>query len=202
MVSTATRLPGSSLIIESRMASLIWSAILSGWPSVTDSEVKRRRATSALPSLWVTAVSLSWTAASLAVSGRFVQPRDDQVPYHVGQSFLAAARDRRDGPVGSVDDRLVVRRAEPEPVPHRIHDEQVTALPGQLGPGLFRGGVGLGGEPDQDLGCRRWGHEPGPFGIMGRTGGVPRLPHGGQPGQDVRVLGEPQRLRRLTVLLD
>jgi hypothetical protein len=27
------------------MASLIWSAILSGWPSVTDSEVNSRRAT-------------------------------------------------------------------------------------------------------------------------------------------------------------
>src|SRR5690606_2358088 len=44
-VSTATRLWGSSLSIESRIASLIWSAILSGWPSVTDSEVKSRRDT-------------------------------------------------------------------------------------------------------------------------------------------------------------
>src|SRR4029077_5843007 len=151
MVSTATRLPGSSLIMESRMASLIWSAILSGWPSVTDSEVKRRRATFGTPLALGDCGEFIWTAVSLAVSGRFVQPRDDQVPYHVGQSFLGAARDRRDGPVGTVDDRLVVRRAEPEPVPHRIHDEQVTALPGQLGPGLFRGGVGLGGESDQDL---------------------------------------------------
>ena len=50
IVSTATRLAGSSLIIESRMASLIWSAILSGWPSVTDSEVNSRRATSLSPS--------------------------------------------------------------------------------------------------------------------------------------------------------
>ena len=48
MVSTATLLSGSSLIIASRMASLIWSAILSGWPSVTDSEVNSRRATSSL----------------------------------------------------------------------------------------------------------------------------------------------------------
>src|SRR4051812_43915652 len=43
MVSTATRLVGSSLSIASRIASLIWSAILSGCPSVTDSEVNRRR---------------------------------------------------------------------------------------------------------------------------------------------------------------
>src|SRR3954452_13464775 len=45
MVSTATRLRGSCASIASRMESLIWSAILSGWPSVTDSEVKRRRGT-------------------------------------------------------------------------------------------------------------------------------------------------------------
>src|SRR4051794_20264504 len=42
-VSTATRLLGSWASIASRIESLIWSAILSGWPSVTDSEVKRRR---------------------------------------------------------------------------------------------------------------------------------------------------------------
>ena len=45
IVSTATRLRGSCASIASRIASLIWSAILSGWPSVTDSEVKRRRGT-------------------------------------------------------------------------------------------------------------------------------------------------------------
>jgi hypothetical protein len=42
-VSTATRLRGSWASSASRMASLIWSAILSGWPSVTDSEVNKRR---------------------------------------------------------------------------------------------------------------------------------------------------------------
>src|SRR3712207_1504618 len=40
-VSQATLLCGSSEIAASRMASEIWSAILSGCPSVTDSEVKR-----------------------------------------------------------------------------------------------------------------------------------------------------------------
>ncbi len=44
-VSTATRDDGSSRRSASRIVSLIWSAILSGWPSVTDSEVKRRRDT-------------------------------------------------------------------------------------------------------------------------------------------------------------
>src|ERR1700722_6641716 len=44
-VSTATRLRTSPLSMASRIESLIWSAILSGCPSVTDSDVKRRRAT-------------------------------------------------------------------------------------------------------------------------------------------------------------
>src|SRR5207248_10483819 len=39
-VSQATRLPGSSVSTASRTESEIWSAILSGWPSVTDSDVK------------------------------------------------------------------------------------------------------------------------------------------------------------------
>ena len=42
-VSQATRLVGSSARQASRMASEIWSAILSGCPSVTDSEVNRKR---------------------------------------------------------------------------------------------------------------------------------------------------------------
>src|SRR5438876_9833689 len=40
-VSHATRPPGSSARTASRTESEIWSATLSGWPSVTDSEVKR-----------------------------------------------------------------------------------------------------------------------------------------------------------------
>src|SRR5471030_1646414 len=47
-VSTATRLFGSSLRRASRTPSLIWSAILSGWPSVTDSDVNKRRDTALL----------------------------------------------------------------------------------------------------------------------------------------------------------
>ena len=40
-VSTATRDSGSVVSAASTIASEIWSATLSGWPSVTDSEVKR-----------------------------------------------------------------------------------------------------------------------------------------------------------------
>src|SRR6218665_2180134 len=41
-VSAATRLRGSCRKRASRIASEIWSATLSGWPSETDSEVKRK----------------------------------------------------------------------------------------------------------------------------------------------------------------
>ena len=44
IVSTATRLFGSCASRASRMASLMASQILSGWPSVTDSLVNRRLA--------------------------------------------------------------------------------------------------------------------------------------------------------------
>ena len=40
-VSQATRPFGSSVRIASSTESEIWSAILSGWPSVTDSDVNR-----------------------------------------------------------------------------------------------------------------------------------------------------------------
>src|SRR5947209_17707933 len=40
-VSQATRPLGSRAMTASRTPSEIWSAILSGWPSVTDSEVNR-----------------------------------------------------------------------------------------------------------------------------------------------------------------
>src|SRR3982751_2944759 len=40
-VSQATRPVGSSAMTASRTPSEIWSAILSGWPSVTDSEVNK-----------------------------------------------------------------------------------------------------------------------------------------------------------------
>ena len=41
VVSQATRAYGSCAKISLRIASEIWSQILSGWPSVTDSEVKK-----------------------------------------------------------------------------------------------------------------------------------------------------------------
>src|SRR5919107_2083773 len=54
-VSQATRAWGSWRMNASRIASLIWSHILSGWPSVTDSDVKRYCSESTMlmgPPLW------------------------------------------------------------------------------------------------------------------------------------------------------
>ena len=50
-VSHATRERGSSASMWSRMASEIWSETLSGCPSVTDSEVKRKRLMNAVSAL-------------------------------------------------------------------------------------------------------------------------------------------------------
>ena len=90
---------------------------------------------------------------SLALTYRFVHSRGGQIPHDVGQRFLGSARDRRDRPVGAVDDRLVVRRPEAQAVPHGIDDEQVTALSGQFGPGVSpaRCQSPLAGDVCQDL---------------------------------------------------
>src|SRR5829696_10129718 len=61
-VSTATRLCLSSRSRASRIESLIASAILSGWPSVTDSEVNRRRDTALLVAVGFSQVGRSLPA--------------------------------------------------------------------------------------------------------------------------------------------
>src|SRR5215471_16667142 len=180
-VSTATWLVGSSLSIASRMASLIWSAILSGCPSVTDSEVKSRRAT-----------CLPYSAGgknrrSVAGAGDtdhpeparpsllvFSQPDSNQVPDHVGEHLLGPARDRRGAPVGREHHRLVIVGAERDAPPDPVDHQQVTSFGGELCPPVREDVVRLGSEPGNDL---------------------PRPPLAGQLAQDVRVLDQPQRLR-------
>src|SRR3954464_15760526 len=66
-VSTATRLFGSWDSSSSRIESLIASAILSGWPSVTDSDVNRRRDTGAPSGGWELSASLVALADRAAV---------------------------------------------------------------------------------------------------------------------------------------
>src|SRR5215472_5724487 len=140
-VSTATLLPGSSLIIASRIASLIWSAILSGWPSVTDSEVNSRRAT-----FFSIHCSADWESVAAAGDRRrrtavSAQPRDDQIPDDAGQGVLGPPRNRRLAAVCVEHDGLVVAGAEPEPAAHLVDQEQLGSLAGQLG---------LGGRQVQD----------------------------------------------------
>src|SRR5918998_6661479 len=102
IVSTATRLCASCARSASRMPSLIASAILSGCPSVTDSEVKRRRGT-LLPTGELTQqlrASLAATRPDVSVdlltyfrrSGRSGQARRDQRPDCVRQVVLRAER--------------------------------------------------------------------------------------------------------------
>src|SRR3954466_9401432 len=89
-VSHATRPVGSSLRTASSTASEIWSAILSGCPSVTDSELKRK----------------SWTAMRGSVphraghSGQLQQPRevcDIAVRLREGEEALEHAQVRGNG---------------------------------------------------------------------------------------------------------
>src|SRR5918999_487935 len=74
-VSQATRPAVSSFRISSRIVSEIWSATLSGWPSVTDSEVKRNSraamAQKATRSYLIRKKKVSWTSLG-RVDGTFV----------------------------------------------------------------------------------------------------------------------------------
>src|SRR3954469_14813816 len=92
-VSQATRPRGSSLSTASSTASEIWSAILSGWPSVTDSEVKMKSAATGGPPAWLE-LTLETTlpqripaghqGAALALRGRAAPERPRQQRLHDG----------------------------------------------------------------------------------------------------------------------
>src|ERR1700680_4856747 len=64
-VSQATRLKESSVRQASRIASETWSAILSGWPSVTDSEVNKKRSLK-LELLPIEGTERFWPAATIS----------------------------------------------------------------------------------------------------------------------------------------
>src|SRR5690349_5183549 len=94
-VSTATRARGSSVSSASRTVSLIRSAILSGWPSVTDSEVNRRSGTTFLRCAAVTgdqaeggAGANGGRARPAGVSALRVVDREDGVRVRVGLGQL------------------------------------------------------------------------------------------------------------------
>src|SRR5689334_14763496 len=126
MVSTATRLRGSCASIASRIESLIWSAILSGWPSVTDSDVKRRRdtrdslgtatpddgarvATSRCPRYPATGRPRRAARTSGLPAGSRGELGRDRRPDAGGDGVLGALRQFGDRPVGGEDRGGVVR---------------------------------------------------------------------------------------------
>src|SRR3954454_18140151 len=148
IVSTATRLCGSSLSMASRTASLIWSAILSGCPSVTDSDVNKRR-DMRLPGAVFGAGRAVDYARSLSVEQ--AEPHHHEVPHDVAQRVLAAERHLGRAAVRAEHDRCVVRGVECTTLADLVDDEQVAPLGGELGPAVGQRIVGLGGETDHDL---------------------------------------------------
>src|SRR4051794_35119302 len=142
-VSTATRLWASCRIIASRTESLIWSAILSGCPSVTDSEVKRRPVTCLL-----LLVHRAWIGGHDSGQSRCrdppvnawsagpgpVESGDDLVPHCVREGRLRAGRYVAGAAVGAEDHGLVVLGPEHGSAAYVVHDEEVAALAGELGP--------------------------------------------------------------------
>src|SRR4029450_8246489 len=82
-------------IAASRMVSEIWSAILSGWPSVTDSEVKRWDALSFWSSAAFQAV-IPTVFSAILYSPRF-RLKSSPPPFYVSRSH-GGERPRRSGP--------------------------------------------------------------------------------------------------------
>src|SRR3954452_9635105 len=150
-VSTATRLRGSCVSMASRIESLIWSAILSGWPSVTDSEVKRRRGTRYSLGTVVRSTSAAerpsrhhatcWgrrpvvlAGGMCLVLGRARQLGRDRGPDPRGNGVLAAVRQFGDLPTSGENGHRGLGAAEDLTAGGVIDDQQVAALARQLGP--------------------------------------------------------------------
>src|SRR5688500_16282239 len=112
-VSTATRLFGSSRSSASRIESLMASAILSGWPSVTDSDVNRRRDTGLLRGK-ARADAHRLSPGSLSAGG--VHPGQNEIPDPIGEHVLAAERHVVRRPVGREHRGRVVVALEPRGV--------------------------------------------------------------------------------------
>src|SRR3954447_17697365 len=104
-VSQATRLTGSCVRMASRMESEIWSAILSGCPSVTDSDVKRCRPLRLMPRSFVSVKQRKMSAGkrfTLSESG----PRVEAI-VHAAQPRLQDVRvDLRRRQVGVPEHQL------------------------------------------------------------------------------------------------
>src|ERR1019366_3947485 len=112
-VSQATRLAGSPSSMAWSTASEIWSAILSGCPSVTDSEVN----------------------VVFTLSSHFSLVGDHSIEHRIGHCILGGQRDLGHTPVGVENAHRVGVVVEPgSGRAHVIHDQEVDTLAGQLVP--------------------------------------------------------------------
>src|SRR5918999_219097 len=136
-VSHATRPIGSSARMASRTASEIWSASLSGWPSVTDSEVKRYR---------------DGITGGLYMPGLAAQQRREAIADNRSQLLLRPHSRRYVALFARKNGRQVRLRPEPRSgSSHLIHHNEVEVLLGELPPAFGFQVAGLRGEPDEHL---------------------------------------------------
>ena len=97
-VSQATRPMGSSRRTASRTASEIWSAILSGCPSVTDSDVKK-----CLPSgAWIDSFDWGWGLEPRTAKPSTSRPRRQRIPRkrNTLRPYARRSRQREAGQIG------------------------------------------------------------------------------------------------------
>src|SRR5438477_3912706 len=157
MLSQATRLYGSCSNMPSRTASLIWSHILSGWPSVTDSDVNMNRLTlppwspSQAPAPAVRSAKPP-SPRSLGSCGIVGEDRRDSIEQEIRQLVLGeqgrllprTGRVQQDCPVRVDFEARVGGR-------HVVRHHHVDALAGHLLGRVLLDVLGLGREPDQQL---------------------------------------------------
>src|SRR6266576_788117 len=131
-VSQATRPAGSSVSTASSTASEIWSATLSGCPSVTDSEVKRNSRGAAIRRLRLLDLEKRVEGAGVARAGRPFEERAQrpEVRGHLGREL----RSRQ--PCEALDQRNRVLQVEVEEA------ARVAREPGRLLRFLEIGAVG------------------------------------------------------------
>src|SRR5580704_11867687 len=163
-VSHATRLSGSSARSASRTESEIWSAILSGWPSVTDSEVKVYRVLTggsiliggAGPGRETEVVDGDSRRSRIRPTGstgsRCRQERAHPIQYGVGHGILGAKRDSGHRTVRTVDGDFVGVVVESDPGRRDVvGHHQVDPFGRQFGHGPLRELFGLRRESRQYL---------------------------------------------------
>ena len=141
-VSQATRPFGSSARMASSTESLIWSAILSGWPSVTLSEVKVQRDTGCAPVVAASRVGDGVRDRSTTTSR--IEPGRSSACRRGRRSTGSASRPQQRNGVGVVLEAHAGRGDV-------VGDDQVEVLGAELGGGVGDEIVGLGGEADEHL---------------------------------------------------